>query len=496
MSGDTLILGIPSEGGSASGVNGGPPDNLRPGSGAVVVLVRNGTNWVEQAYLKASNPGNNDAFGHAVAISGDTLAVSAISEDSNATGINGNQADNSAEDSGAVYVFVRDGTTWSQQAYLKASNAEAFDYFGFSVAIFGETLVVGALQEDSNATGINGDQNDNSMPNSGAAYVFVRNGTTWTQQAYLKASDPGMNHLFGSAVGISFNTIVIGATRAPGTSFFQAGAAYVFVRNGSSWAQQALFGASNADGGDQFGAAVAIAGDTVVVGAPGEGSNAIGVNGNENDNSLYLAGAAYAFVRNGTTWSQQAYLKASNTGATDEFGTSVAVHGDIIIVGAPGEASNATGVNGNQANNTAFAAGAAYVFSRTGTTWNQPYYLKPDFAASNLRFGSRLALTEDWVAVGGGSGASAFLFADQEPEPPPPPSLPSRIESIEFASAAVTLKCSGQPDVMYNLLRRPDFDTDWSWIDAQVAEADGTFTSVDTDPLPDGAFYVLERVEQ
>src|SRR5205809_40256 len=108
---------------------------------------------------------------------------------SNATGVNGNQSDNRAPGSGAVYVFVRRGTNWSQQAYLKASNTDAFDYFGFSVAISGDTIVVGAPYEASNATGVNGNESDNSAPQAGAAYVFVRNGTNWAQQAYLKASN-------------------------------------------------------------------------------------------------------------------------------------------------------------------------------------------------------------------------------------------------------------------------------------------------------------------
>ena len=126
-----------------------------------------------------------------MAVSGDTVVVGAIGEDSNATGVNGDQSDNSATDSGAAYVFVRSGTNWSQQAYLKASNTGAGDHFGISVAVSGDTVVVGAHGEDSNATGVNGNQSDNSAIDSGAAYVFVRSGTNWSQQAYLKASNTG-----------------------------------------------------------------------------------------------------------------------------------------------------------------------------------------------------------------------------------------------------------------------------------------------------------------
>ena len=245
-----------------------------------------------------------------MAVSGDTVGIGAFFEDSNTTGVNGDQADNSALSSGAAYVFVRSGGVWSQQAYLKASNSEAFDQFGISVAVSGDTVVVGASSEDSNATGVNGDQADNSANAYGAAYVFVRSGGVWSQQAYLKASNSGAN--------------------------------------------------------DQFGISVAVSSDTVVVGGYFEDSNATGVNGNQADNSALSSGAAYVFVRSGGVWSQQAYLKASNSGAGDQFGWSVAVSGDTVAVGAYLEASSATGVNGNQADNSAADAGGAYVFTGVG----------------------------------------------------------------------------------------------------------------------------------
>src|SRR5262249_49575291 len=145
--------------------------------------------WSQQAYLKASNTGGGDEFGISVAVSGDTVVVGARFEASNATGVNGNQADNSASQSGAAYVFTRSGGVWSQQAYLKASNTEACDRFGWSVAVSGDTVVVGALGESSNATGVNGNQADNSACGSGAASVFPPSGGVWSQQAYLKASN-------------------------------------------------------------------------------------------------------------------------------------------------------------------------------------------------------------------------------------------------------------------------------------------------------------------
>ena len=230
------------------------------------------------------------------------------------------------------------------------------------MAISGDTIVVGANGEDSNARGVNGNQSDNSANYAGAAYVFVRNGVTWSQQAYLKASNTDIADFFGWSVAISSDTIVVGAKSADIT-----GAVYVFVRSGATWSQHAYLKASNADIYDYFGESVAISGDTIVVGAIGEDSNAGGVNGNQSDNSADWAGAAYVFVRSGATRSQQAYLKASNADSYDFFGNSVAISGDTIVVGASEEDSNAKGVNGNQSDNSATGAGAAYVLLTNST---------------------------------------------------------------------------------------------------------------------------------
>ncbi|MCX6879168.1 MAG: lectin-like protein [Verrucomicrobia bacterium] len=331
----------------------------------------------QQAYLKASNTEASqygDLFGSSVAVSGDTVVVGAEGESSSATGVNGDQSDNSATYSGAAYVFVRDGAGWSQQAYLKASSPDADDCFGFSVAVSGDTVVVGVNCEDSNATGVNGNPDDNSGYDSGAAYVFVPNGTTWSEQAYLKASNTGSSDLFGWSVAVSGDTVVVGAkyedSNATGVNGNQAdnsasgsGAAYVFVRNGTTWSQQAYLKASNTGVDDWFGYSVAVSGDTVVIGAISEDSNSTGANGNQTNNSASFSGAAYVFVRNGSTWSQQHYLKASNAEAGDSFG-AVAVSGDTVVIGSGSEDSNATGVNGNQADNSASNSGAAYVFLR------------------------------------------------------------------------------------------------------------------------------------
>ncbi|HEX5219685.1 MAG TPA: hypothetical protein VFZ59_08970 [Verrucomicrobiae bacterium] len=423
LSGDTFVIGAPQEDSNATGVNGNQSDNSVGGAGAAYVFIRDGVNWRQQAYLKAANavgvcttggcsgcscyPG--DFFGTSVAISGDIIVVGAPFDDSNAKGVNGDAADNSARDSGAAYVFVRNGTNWTHEAYLKASNAEGApnvnvvgDVFGYSVAVSGETIVVGAPLEDSNATGVNGNQTNNSATDSGAAYVFMRNGTNWEQQAYLKASNTGNDDGFGGRVAISANTIIVGARGEEGGQ----GAAYVFVRTGTNWTQQKLLKASNPDSQDFFGSSVAISVDTVVVGAPSEDSNATGVNGNGSDNSATNAGAAYIFVRNGTNWTQEAYLKASNAegspppGIGNNFGSSVAVSGDMVAVGAPFEDSNATGINGNQSNNSALYSGAAYVFVRNGASWSQHAYVKASNTGVIDSFGTSVAASGDTVLVG------------------------------------------------------------------------------------------------
>lgn len=372
ISGDTIIIGAYNESSNATGINGNQTNNLAFGAGAAYVFTRSGTIWSQQAYLKASNTGAGDAFGFSVAIAGDTIVVGAKSESSNATGVNGNQANDLAAHSGAAYVFTRSSNVWSQQAYLKASNTNAEDFFGVAVGIAGDTVVIGAEDESSNATGINGNQGDNSVPYAGAVYVFTRSTNIWSQQAYIKASNTGTNDYFGSIVAIAGNTVVVGAvgesSSARGINGNQtdnsapnSGAAYVFVRSGSTWNQQAYIKASNTNANDYFGK-VAIFGNIIAIGAYGESSNAIGVNGNQTNNSASRSGAAYVFTRNGSNWSQQSYIKSSNTETSDFFGNAINISGDTLVFGASGEDSNAVGVNGNQSNNLAPSSGAVYAF--------------------------------------------------------------------------------------------------------------------------------------
>lgn len=411
ISGDTLVVGAHREDSNATGVNGDESDNSADNAGAVYVFRKIGGIWSQEAYLKASNTDAGDSFGAAVDISGDTIVVGAPDEDSNATGINGDESDNSAALSGAVYVFQRTGSTWNQQAYIKASNTDAYDLFGTSVAISGNSLVVGAYQEESTARGINGDETDNSGAQVGAAYVFRRTGNSWQQNAYLKASNAQPEDLFGFDVNIDGNTIIVSAlledSNATGVNGDQindstkdSGAVYVFRFSGGNWVQEAYVKASNTGRFDAFGVSLDISGNTMVVGTSSEDSNATGVNGDETDNSLDRAGAAYVFVRDGSMWSQQAYLKASNTGFFDHFGRTVSVSGNTIIVGAYQEDSDATGLNGNESNDNAENAGSAYIFRRNGTTWQQRIYLKASNTESPDQFGRMVAIDGSTFAVG------------------------------------------------------------------------------------------------
>ena len=231
----TATMGMGDCGNNNPAVSTAPSGGSPSGGSSGVSL---SASLVQQAYLKASNTEAGDAFGTTVALDGDTLVVGTGAEDSNATGVNGNQADNSDVDSGAVYVFTRTGGVWTQQAYLKASNAEVGDTFGRGLALRGDTLVVGAFSDDSNATGVGGNQADNSASESGAVYVFRRTGGVWAQENYVKAS--------------------------------------------------------NTEAGDRF-RLVALDGDTLVVGATSEDSSATGVGGNQADNNASGSGAVYVF---------------------------------------------------------------------------------------------------------------------------------------------------------------------------------------------------------
>ena len=414
-------------------------------------------------YLKASNSNAGDTFGYAIALSrdGNTLAIGAAGpspgnnppidnllpgagEASNATGIAGNQTDNSANNAGAVYLFSRSSGSWVQQQYIKATNSEANDYFGWSIALSsdGNTLAVGAPGESSNATAIDGNQDDNSAPQSGAVYVYTRNDSVWTPQSYIKASNSEASDFFGWSLALSTdgNTLAVGAygedSNAKGINGNQsnnnhllAGAAYIFNRTASTWTQQAYLKASNTDsasanasfGADYFGWALDISsdGNTVAVGAFGEDSGATGVNGAQNNNDAPNSGAVHTFIRSGSTWMPQAYIKASNTNISDKFGMAVKLSGNgtTLAISAPNEDSSAINIDGNQSDNSAAESGAVYLFSYDGSNWQQQSYIKASNSDTADWFGMALAISEDGntlvvgapyeASSGGGTTANA-----------------------------------------------------------------------------------------
>ncbi|HRI69286.1 MAG TPA: cadherin-like beta sandwich domain-containing protein [Polyangium sp.] len=427
ISGDLFVVGANSEDSSATGINGDESLNDRGASGAAYVYTRDGKTWKKEAYIKASNTDFNDQFGTSVAIDGNTLVVGAPGEDSRSNAINGMQNDESSPGSGAVYVFVRDATgKWSQQAYIKPSNTGDNDQFGSAVAISGDIIVVGAPGEDSNATGVDGDQTNNMKFDSGAAYVFVRFGSTWQQQAYLKSSNPDSTDQFGASVAIWGETIAVGATDEdsnttginPQTneSAFESGAVYVFTRSIDKWTQQAFIKASNAAGGDRFGSSVALEDNVLVVGARNEDSGAIGVGGNQEDNTLTDSGAVYVFTRMGITWTQDAYIKASNTDFNDNFGAAVSVSGNTLVVGAFGENASGVGLNSPEQSNMDTDSGAAYLFTRGQDGWAQIGYLKSLNSDPGDEFAERVSVSGSTLVCGtsledsgfGGIGANPY----------------------------------------------------------------------------------------
>jgi len=448
--GNTLAVGAITEASSTTGINSTPNESA-VGAGAVYVFTNSAGIWLQQAYVKASNTGVRDAFGGSVALSddGNTLAVGARAEDSAATGIGGNQTDdcgvhdasNCATDSGAVYVYTRNAGTWSQQAYVKASNTGAGDRFGNAVALSGDgaTLAVGAFSEASSTTGINSTPNELARF-AGAVYVYTRSASTWSQQAYVKASNTESGDSFGGSVALNGdgNTLAVGAPlEASGTTGINstpdesapfAGAVYIYTRSGT-WSQQAYVKASNTAPGDNFGNSVALSsdGNTIAVGAPAQPTL---------DGSPGGAGAAYVYTRTAAgIWSQQAFVKASNpqagdfVEAGDNFGGSVALSGDgnTLAVGAQFEDGSFSGVtpgvvDETTAGNAAHNAGAVYVYKRTAGTWSQQAYVKASNTGADDNFGNSVALSGDGntLAVGAlqeegggtGIGSSTDIMAN------------------------------------------------------------------------------------
>jgi hypothetical protein len=357
VSGSTAAIGAPFS------------SRFAPFDGSVYVYTGSGPTWAEQARLSPSDPTNSMFTGFSVDVDVDTVIAGADGANAPAT------------DSGAAYVFFRTGATWVQQAKLVASVASANDRLGYAVAVDGDTAVATAIGRDD------------AGADSGAAYVFVRNGTTWTEQAKLVASDGAAFDSFGTSVAIDGDTIVVGAAGDNAEPLFNTGSAYVFTRTGTTWTEQAKLVAPAPAENDQLGSSVSLDGDVVAVGAPFA------------DPAGDSSGAVHVYRRSVTAWAYEAQLLGLDTDGGDRFGTSVATNGPSIVVGSPRD-----GAANSQ-------RGSAYVFSVTGPTWRELTKLVPADNDVGDQFGISVAVAGT-VLVGvhndddaGNNSGSAYVFA-------------------------------------------------------------------------------------
>jgi hypothetical protein len=332
------------------------------GTGSAYIFKRDGTTWPQQARIFSSDGTYSDYFGCAVSVSGDFAIVGAYGDD------------DKGYDSGSAYIFVQDGNSWSQQAKLTASDGAGGDYFGSSVSMSGDYAIIGSRNDDSGR---------------GSAYIFTRDGNSWSQQAKIVAADGNTNDNFGYSVSISGDYALVGAYHDDIDVNSDQGSAYIFLRDGNSWSQQAKLTASDGAAGDLFGCSVKISGDYALVGASGDDSS---------------RGSAYIFKRDAETWPQQAKLTASDSAADDRFGCSVSMSGDCAIVGA----YNDDDKGGN--------SGSAYIFKRDEEAWaQQTKIVASDGAASDL-FGCSVGLSGDYAIIGAYADdsyrGSAYLFVD------------------------------------------------------------------------------------
>lgn len=348
-------------------------------AGAAYVYVRDaGGNWTQQQRIVSPIPTSFDYFGHSVAISGDTLAIGAYFDDEGA-----------AIDAGAVYVYTRAGGIWTLQQRVVADTPASSDRFGYSVALDGDTLAVGATLDDS--AGGN---------NSGAAYVFTRTGSAWNQQQRLLAAAPLANSLLGSSIAVSGDRLVVGAASANTVLGAGAGAAYVFSRAVNVWTQQSLLIPGTGAANDNFGQSVDIDGTSLIVGQP-----------NFDSVAGFNSGRASVYIEAGGVWSLQSTLTATDAAQDDFFGLAVSIAGNLAVVGAYFE--DATAVNG----------GSAYVFRRDGVLWTQlDKYIASD-AGIGDQFGFGVALSGGTAIIGapyddntfGTDAGAAYIFLNGAP---------------------------------------------------------------------------------
>ena len=337
-------------------------------SGSAYIFKRDGEIWSRQVKLTPSDGSGLDSFGASVSIDGEYAIVGSYGDDDRGIG------------SGSAYIFKRDGETWSQQDKLLASDGAATDHFGYSVCVSTDYAIVGAIWDGSH---------------SGSAYIFKRDGTAWTQQAKLLASDGYSEDYFGVNVSIDGEYAIVGSS-GDDDNGESSGSAYIFRRDGTAWSQQAKLIPSDGYVYDRFGCRVSIDGDYVIIGA------------NRDDDNGEDSGSAYIFKRDGSSWTEQTKLLASDGGYEDYFGCGVSISGDYAIVGAFQDDDN--GRN----------SGSAYIFRRDGTVWNERDKLLASDGAYNDNFGYSVSIDGEYAIVGapyGSNAGSAYIFEVFEPEP-------------------------------------------------------------------------------
>ncbi len=310
---------------------------------------------ITESKLLINDGEDDDIYGFSVALSGDIVVVGAYKDDEGSS------------NSGSAYVFQKIGGDWIQQAKLTDVNGVENEYFGYSVAVSGDIIVVGA-------------------PGIGSAFIYERNGASWDELTILSANTPDW---FGKAVAINGDTIVVGAQR----SFGASGAVFVYRRTGNNWVQEAQLSPSEGDISNDFGASVSISADTIAVGAFGD------------DDGGYNAEAVYIFQRISSSWTQQAKMIANDPAILDQLGFKVAIDGDVVVAGAPG-----VDIVGSD-------SGAAYVFRYDGSNWSQEVKLIAADAGHFQYFGISVAINGDLIVIGaenddegGESTGSVYIY--------------------------------------------------------------------------------------
>ncbi|MDF1592228.1 MAG: hypothetical protein P1P89_11980 [Desulfobacterales bacterium] len=335
-------------------------------SGSAYIFKRDGTSWIEQTKITPSDtPSHYHRFGWSVSVSGDYAIVGAPHDD------------HAGDQSGSAYIFKREGTTWTEQTKLIGSDVVATDYFGYSVSISGDYAIVGAWEFDGGR-----------YRYSGSAYIFKRDGTSWTEQAKLKPSDAGAGDMFGYSVSISGNYVLVGAY-GNNDAGSNSGSAYIFKREGEAWAQQAKITASDAGYIDLFGKSVSISGDYAIIGADWDSDFAV------------KSGSAYIFKREGTIWTQQTKITASDASEYDYFGNSVSISDGIAVVGAYGN------------DDAGSDSGSAYIFKRNGEDWIEQIKLTSNDSAYHDWYGISVSVSGNYVMIGAeynGDSGSAYIY--------------------------------------------------------------------------------------